>query len=200
MTSGLPTVFAGAQRATRTREGTSGGSTRENASGAVEAVTHLLERRRRRIATITGPLDMVAGARTGLTGWRTALTSYGRRSPTTLSVEHGTFSMESGNESMARLLAQEPAVDAVFAACDLMAAGAIQALTLAGRRIPDDVCVIGFDDSDTAVSAEPPLTSVAQDVERAGYLMAELLLEHVGGATSPRQEVLPTHLVVRASS
>jgi DNA-binding LacI/PurR family transcriptional regulator len=196
VTSGLPTVFAGRTRTT-TREDLWWVDS-ENASGAIEAVTHLLERGRRRIATITGPLDMVAGL-DRLTGWRTALTSYGVE-PDDALVEHGTFSMESGNESMTRILERAPDVDAVFAANDLMAVGAMRAIRDAGRTIPDDVAVIGFDDSDTAVSAEPPLTSVAQDVERAGYLMAELLLERVGGATTPRQEVLPTHLVVRASS
>jgi DNA-binding LacI/PurR family transcriptional regulator len=60
--------------------------------------------------------------------------------------------------------------------------------------------VVGFDDSETARSSEPPMTTVAQDIERAGHRMAELLLEQVVGATEPRQEILPTHLVVRASS
>jgi DNA-binding LacI/PurR family transcriptional regulator len=115
-------------------------------------------------------------------------------------VEYGTFSTESGNEAMSRLLQRAPDIDAVFAANDLMAVGAMRAIRDSGRAIPDDVAVIGFDDSDTAASAEPPLTSVAQDVERAGALMAELLLEYVGGETTPRQEVLPTHLVVRTST
>jgi DNA-binding LacI/PurR family transcriptional regulator len=101
---------------------------------------------------------------------------------------------------MQRLLARAPDVDAVFAANDLMAVGALRALRDAGRSVPDDVAVVGFDDSETASSAEPALTSVAQDVERTGHLMAELLLEQVAGATEPRQEILPTHLVVRAST
>jgi DNA-binding LacI/PurR family transcriptional regulator len=196
VSSGLPAVFAGRTR-TAAREDLWWVDS-ENESGAVEAVTHLLERGRRRIATITGPLDMVAGV-DRLRGWRTALQSHGVEPDESL-VEYGTFSTESGNESMTRILQRAPDVDAVFAANDLMAVGAMRALRDAGRVIPDDVAVIGFDDSETAASAEPPLTSVAQDVERAGHLMAELLLERVGGATTPRQEVLPTHLVVRTSS
>lgn len=196
VSSDLPAVFAGRTR-TATREDLWWVDS-ENRSGAVEAVTHLLARGRRRIATITGPLDMVAGV-DRLAGWRDALEASGIE-PDERLVGHGTFSAESGTECMSRLLEQVPDVDAVFAANDLMAVGAMRALRDAGRVIPDDVAVIGFDDSDTARSAEPPLTSVAQDVERAGHLMAELLLERIGGATSPRQELLPTHLVVRASS
>jgi len=194
--SDLPAVFAGRTQ-TADREDLWWVDS-ENRSGAVEAVTHLLQRGRRRIATITGPLDMVAGV-DRLAGWRQALQDFGVEPDDTL-VEHGLFSTESGTECMARLLERAPDLDAVFAANDLMADGALRVLRDSGRAVPHDVAVIGFDDSATASRTEPPLTSVAQDVERTGYLMAELLLELVGGATTPRQEVLPTHLVVRASS
>jgi DNA-binding LacI/PurR family transcriptional regulator len=110
------------------------------------------------------------------------------------------FSTESGVSGMQRLLERMPDIDAVFAANDLMAAGAIRVLRDAGRSVPDDVAIVGFDDSDTARTSEPPMTTVSQDIERAGHRMAELLLERVGGATEPRQEILPTHLVVRTSS
>jgi len=194
--SGMPAVFAG-RTLTRQRSDLWWVDS-ENESGAFEAVTHLLQRGRRRIATITGPTDMVAGL-DRLAGWRRALESAGVAADERL-VEIGEFSTESGHAAMKRLLGRVPDLDAVFAANDLMAAGAMSALRDAGRTIPDDVAVVGFDDSETAASTTPPLTSVAQDVDGSGFLMAELLLEQVGGATVPRQEVLPTHLVVRSST
>lgn len=192
--SGLPTVYAG-RTETSTRSDLWWVDS-ENESGAAEGVAHLVARGRRRIATITGPEDMAASV-DRLAGWRRALVEAGLRDDAVL-VEPGTFSAASGHAAMLRLLERVPDLDAVFAANDLMAVGAMRALRDAGRGVPDDV--VGFDDSDTARESEPPLTSVAQDVERAGFLMAELLLEQVGGATESRREILPTHLVVRAST
>ena len=194
--SGLPAVYAG-RTSTATRSDLWWVDS-ENETGAVEAVTHLLARGRRRIATLTGPDDMAASV-DRLAGWRRALREHGLAADDAL-VEPGTFSTESGIDGMQRLLERAPDLDAVFAANDLMAAGAMRVLRDSGRTVPDDVAVIGFDDSETARTSEPPMTTVAQDVERAGSRMAELLLEQVGGATGPRQEILPTHLVVRASS
>ena len=134
-----------------------------------------------------------------LAGWRRALLEAGLPADAAL-VEQGMFSTESGVTGMQRLLEREPDLDAVFAANDLMAAGAIRVLRDAGRSVPGDVAVVGFDDSETARTSEPPMTTVSQDIEQAGHRMAELLLEQVGGATEPRQEILPTHLVVRTSS
>ena len=194
--SGLPAVYAG-RTETASRHDLWWVDS-ENESGAVEAVTHLIDRGRRRIATITGPDDMAASV-DRLAGWRKALADAGIEVDEAL-VEPGRFSTESGAAAMARLLERVPDLDAVFAANDLMAAGAMRVLRDAGRTVPDDVAVVGYDDSETAKTSEPPMTTVAQDVERAGFIMAELLLEKVGGATEPRQVILPTHLVVRASS
>ena len=193
--SGLPAVFAGRTETSAHRDLWWVDS--ENESGSYEAVTHLVAQGRRRIATITGPMDMEVG-HDRLAGWRRAQIEAGLEADDSL-VEHGMFSTESGQEAMDALLDRAPDLDAVFAANDLMAVGALRSLRLAGRTVPGDVAVVGFDDSDTAHRSEPPLTTVAQDIERAGYLMAELLLERVGGATTPRQVVLPTHLVVRES-
>lgn len=194
--SGLPAVYAGRTSTASRRDLWWVDS--ENESGAHEAVAHLVGRGRRRIATITGPLDMGVGV-DRLAGWRRALTEAGIE-PDDALVAHGGFSVESGQERMAELLARDPGIDAVFAANDLMAVGAMRVLREHGRTVPDDVAVVGFDDSETARQSVPPLSSVRQEVERAGHRMAELLLELVGGATEPRQEVLPTHLVVRESS
>jgi DNA-binding LacI/PurR family transcriptional regulator len=99
------------------------------------------------------------------------------------------------------LLARRPDIDAIFAASDVMAAGALQALERAGRRAGIDVAVVGFDDSDTPRLANPPLTTVRQPIEDMGRQMAAILLEHIAeGTRAPRRVVLDTELVVRSSS
>jgi DNA-binding LacI/PurR family transcriptional regulator len=99
------------------------------------------------------------------------------------------------------LLNRMPHLDAVFAASDLMAAGAMQALRRMGRRVPDDVAVVGFDDAPLAPYTTPPLTTVRQPVEQLGALAAELVLATAAGEdVGPENPVLPTELIVRASS
>jgi DNA-binding LacI/PurR family transcriptional regulator len=100
---------------------------------------------------------------------------------------------------MRRLLEREPGLDAVFAASDLMAAGALRALKAAGRQVPGDVAVIGFEDS-TARYAEPQLTTVSQPVEEMGRQAARLLLAKVAGEAAGMSVILETELVVRASA
>jgi len=107
---------------------------------------------------------------------------------------------------MRELLERRPDVDAVFAASDVMAAGARQVLRESGRRIPDDVALIGFDDSAVARHMDPPLTSVRQPIEEMGRTMTRVLLQEIANHSSgdDAQErpriVLPTELVVRESS
>jgi DNA-binding LacI/PurR family transcriptional regulator len=170
----------------------------DNRGGAREAVAHLAGRGRRRIATITGPLDMGVGL-DRLDGYREGLRAAGlgeAGGP----LEEGDFSEESGFRAMERLLAREPGLDAVFAASDLMAAGALRALKAAGRGVPGDVAVVGFDDSTVARYAEPPLTSVRQPVEEMGRQMTQLLLAKVAGEAVGMSVILKTELVVRASA
>ena len=88
----------------------------------------------------------------------------------------------------------------MFCANDLSAFGALEALAAAGRRVPDDVAVVGFDDIPAASTSRPPLTTVRQEIELMGRRMARLLLDRLEGRTEPVQEVLPTTLVVRESS
>ncbi|MEV8522718.1 MULTISPECIES: LacI family DNA-binding transcriptional regulator [unclassified Streptomyces] len=168
----------------------------DNFEGARTAVAHLLARGRRTIATITGPLD-VYGARCRLDGYRAALAEAGLGE---LAVQ-ADFTEEGGRRAMAELLARCPALDAVFAASDVMASGARQVLREHGRRVPEDIALIGFDDSAIARHMDPPLTSVRQPIEEMGRAMAELLLTQIA-TTDPgrRRLVLPTELVVRASS
>ncbi|WP_030451142.1 LacI family DNA-binding transcriptional regulator [Herbidospora cretacea] len=162
----------------------------DNVGGAESAVRHLLESGRRRIATIAGPPDMVAGI-DRLTGYRNALRDSGRRSIIAI----GDFTRDSGFESMTQLLEDDPGLDAVFAASDMMALGALQALRRAGRRVPDDVAVIGYDDVPAAPFADPPLTTIRQPTMRMGRELARLLLN-----PGEPSVILPTELVVRESA
>ncbi|WP_448624781.1 LacI family DNA-binding transcriptional regulator [Geodermatophilus sp. URMC 64] len=173
----------------------------DNVGGARAGVGHLLERGRRRIATITGPHDMGAG-QDRLAGYRAALADAGREVDPELVVE-GDFSEVSGVRAMRALLERRPDVDAVFAADDLMAIGALRALREAGRRVPEDVAVVGFDDSPLSRVTEPPLSTVRQPVDEMGREMAEMLIRLISEGEADgtdRSAVLPTELVVRASS
>ncbi|MFC8588820.1 LacI family DNA-binding transcriptional regulator [Streptomyces sp. NPDC057217] len=166
----------------------------DNAGGAALAVRHLLERGRRRIAAITGPLDLFE-ARERLDGYREALRGTGRRSIVAL----GDFTRASGAEAMRQLLEDDPALDAVFASNDLMAIGALRTLRQAGRRVPEDVAVVGFDDIEAAAYTAPALTSVRSPMADQAIATVHLLLGLIEGG--PREPVvIPHELVVREST
>ena len=135
-----------------------------------------------------------------LEGWHAALAAVGL-DPTDLS-EQGDFTMASGEAATAKLLARCPDLDAVFAASDLMAAGAMKALRAAGRRVPDDVAVIGFDDHPTLAPAmSPPLTSIHQDPRQQIRQMVRTLMALLAGEdVRPETTVLPVTLAVRDSA
>jgi DNA-binding LacI/PurR family transcriptional regulator len=114
-------------------------------------------------------------------------------------VEHADFSFEGGAQAMARLLDAHPDIDGVFAASDNMAAGALRALKEAGRRVPEDVAVVGFDDLEIARRTEPALTTVSQPIRGLGQEMATMLVRLIDGE-SPTPVILPTRLVVRGSA
>jgi len=171
----------------------------DNRGGARLAVEHLVEQGRRKIATIAGPSSMSPGI-DRLAGYRDALKTGGTRSPKGL-VEEGDFDEASGYEAMLRLLAREPALDAVFSASDLMAVGALRALREAGRDVPGDVAVIGFDDAPFASHTLPPLTTVRQPLEEMSRQTAELLLERIAdGNGALRHVTCATELVRRESA
>ena len=101
---------------------------------------------------------------------------------------------------MHELLARGIEVDGVFCANDLMAVGALSALRAAGRRVPDDVAVVGFDDAPIALSTLPTLTTVHQAPEQMGREMVAMLLDATRAPGVPQPgRMLPTHLVVRDS-
>jgi len=167
----------------------------ENELGAERAVRYLLESGRRRIATIAGPQDMVAGI-DRLNGYRTALRDSDRRSI----IAVGDFTRESGAAAMRQLLEDDPKLDAVFAASDLMADGALRTLRQAGRRVPDDVAIVGFDDNAGAKYTEPPLTTVRQPIFEIGRTLARQLLKLAAGKEIEPAVVLPTELIIRESA
>jgi DNA-binding LacI/PurR family transcriptional regulator len=166
----------------------------DHSQGIAAAMSRLLEQGRRRIATIAGPQDMVAGQER-LAAYRAAVPEE-YRSPV---VPVGAFTRDSGADAMRRLLAEDPAVDAVFCASDLMAHGAIGVLTRSGRRVPEDVAVIGFDDIEISTYSDPALTTVRQPSAEIGRTMARHLLRLIKGEDVPPSTVLPTELVIRAS-
>ncbi|WP_051716816.1 LacI family DNA-binding transcriptional regulator [Streptomyces sp. NRRL F-5727] len=169
----------------------------DNIGAGRAAVAHLVGRGRQRIATVTGPLDMyVARARLG--GYRAGLAEAGH-APDEGLVAPGDFTEAGGRAAMRELLARRPDLDAVFVASDVMAAGARGALREAGRRIPEDVALVGVDDSPVARLMDPPLTSVRQPTERMGRTMARMLLHAVAGTPEDPRRVFPTELVVRGS-
>ena len=171
----------------------------DNRAGASAAVQHLVEGGRQRVATIAGPQDMAPGA-DRLAGYHERLASAGHPTGAEL-VEIADFTLEGGRAAMERLLARAPAIDAVFVASDLMAVGALDALRAAGRAVPQDVALIGFDDSPLATSTQPTLSSIRQPIEEMGREMTRLLMQEIrapGGP--PRRVILDTELVVRGSS
>ncbi len=171
----------------------------DNAGGARQAVQHLLAVGRRRIATIAGPQDMGAGV-ARLSGYREAHAAYGYAVSEDL-IAYGDFSFGSGAAAMRQLLERRPDLDAVFVAADLMAAGALVVLRESGRRVPDDVAVVGFDDSAVARQTDPPLTTVHQPVEEMGRQMARLLIARIRKERLERPyALLETHMVIRQSA
>ncbi|MER6984835.1 LacI family DNA-binding transcriptional regulator [Streptomyces carpinensis] len=197
----IPAVISGPRSAAETLTSVDS----DNYGGARSAVEHLLKRGRRRIAHITGRTD-VYGAQRRVDGYRDALRDAGLTVDELL-IEPGDFTEEGGRRGMTRLLERAPDVDAVFAASDVTAAGARQVLRERGRRIPDDVALVGYDDSAIARHMDPPLTSVRQPIEEMGRAMIDLLLTEIADRRPPgphglerRHAVLATELVVRTSS
>lgn len=190
----LPVVFGG--RPLDTTESVNYTVDVDNLHGAELAAQHLLERGRTRIATIAGPQDMPPGV-DRLRGFTSALERAGLHAD---AVEFGDFSPASGAIAMRRLLERDPSIDAVFAANDQMAIGAYSAIAEAGRSIPGDIAVVGFDDDRYAATAMPPLTTVHQPSVEMGAEMARVLVRLIEGEDAAPTTLLPTSLVVRQST
>jgi len=190
----LPVVSCGKPLGQRGRVAYVAADDRE---GAKDMVRHLLDTGRRRIATIAGPQDTPGGIER-LYGYREVLAEYGLPHDERL-VAVGDYSRASGETAITELLGRAPDLDAVFVASDLMADGALAALDRAGRRVPADVAVGGFDDSPAALTARPPLTTIRQPWDRISEEMVRLLLAQIAG-DEPATVILPTELIVRDST
>ena len=164
---------------------------------AFDATNFLYRQGRTAIATVTGPLDTGSG-RERLAGYQRAVAQApGGRRPL---VAQGDWSPRSGRQAARRLLSRHPDFDGMFVASDLMAVGALGALAEAGRRVPDDVAVVGFDDSAAAVMAEPPLTTVRQPFERVATEAVRIVNELITKGGPEPMHVLLRHKLVRRRS
>ncbi|MGW7412348.1 LacI family DNA-binding transcriptional regulator [Streptomyces sp. NPDC054863] len=198
--AGIPAVYGGRPHPTpRPPEQPALFVDADNRGGARTAVRHLLGLGRKRIAHISGPPDQTSAV-DRLHGYRDVLPT---ADPALL--EQGDFTPESGARAMTRLLERGPGPDAVFAANDLMASGALRVLRERGIEVPEQVAVVGFDDTVSVAEATvPPLTTVNQDVEGQGRMMARLLLRALtpegADTAAPSSVITPTVLVRRASA
>lgn len=189
----LPVVLCG-QLEGQPYEGVFSSVYADDVEGARLAASHLLERGRRRVGAILGPFDNPAA----LDRHRGYSSVLGER----LVDEAVTFTgwdSNSGFEAARALLAEHPDLDGILAGSDRIALGVLSALSLAGRRVPEDVSLIGFDDHQLASTSTPPLTTVAQPLRDEGRIAAELALAMIDGA-APRTEVLHMSLVERESA
>lgn len=160
---------------------------------AVTACQHLKDMGRSRIAHLAGPSD-TPGGRLRKEGYAQVV----GEDAASLTVE-GDWTIHSGRAGMQELLRRDPGIDAVFAASDSMALGAMLELRDAGRRVPEDVAVIGFDDSGLAEAASPPLTTMRQPWDELSRELAQLLIDAIAGEPV-RHAVLPATLVERQST
>jgi LacI family transcriptional regulator len=171
----------------------------DNVAGARMAVEHLIRLGHERIGTVTGPLNMTHG-QDRLEGYRQALEAH--RIPVQRElIFEGDFTEDSGRMAAQQLLPASPT--AIFAASDMMAVGALKALRETGRRVPEDVALVGFDDLPIATAIEPPLTTVRQPIEGLGAMAVDLLVNLLENPPDDRASahrlVLPVKLVVRDS-
>ncbi|WP_230772130.1 LacI family DNA-binding transcriptional regulator [Sphingomonas sp. Leaf4] len=170
----------------------------DNIAGGRDAGAHLLARGRRRIAFLGDASSQYPESRDRYRGLASALREAGLAVDPGLQVD-ALSSEASGYDAARRLIARDIAFDAIFAASDMIALGAVRALGEAGRTVPGDVAIVGFDDIPAASLAQPPLTTIRQDYARAGELLVDMLIRRVA-----RRETEPVllrpDLVVRKSS
>lgn len=170
----------------------------DNRAAAREAVEYLFARGHTRIGMVTGALGP---GEERLAGYRRALAEHGLAAEPGLTA-YGEFTLESGYQAMRRLLGLEPRPTAVFAANDMMALGALLAIRDAGLRVPEDLALVGFDDTPATRLVTPPLTTISQFQDRLGRRAAEMLFERLEGRAPPeggRYEEMPYQLLARGS-
>jgi LacI family transcriptional regulator len=175
----------------------------DNRTGAATAVAHLHAMGRRRIAMVTGPLNLMPASER-LAGYRYQSARLGLPYRPEY-VQNGDFFLASGYEATRRLLALPEPPDAVFAAGDEMAIGAMHAIFDAGLSVPADIAVVGFDDIESASLVRPGLTTIAQNPRAICVSAVDALLAIIGDTGDhdpqavPQPRILPTELVIRTS-
>ncbi len=170
----------------------------DNVGGGRLAVAHLYKHGRRRIAAIAGPENQAA-SKQRLFGYRIELESLGLPFSGDY-VIRGDFSHRHGAAAVRKLLTLAEPPDAIFAVADVIAVGALAAIEAAGLLVPDDLAIVGFDDTDYAALLTPRLTTVRQDREGLGATAAEALLRTINYPDdSPPHVVFPAELIVRES-
>src|SRR5574339_635147 len=175
-----------------------------NVSGARQATTHLIEQGRRTIAIITGP-EAWWEARERFAGWKNTVEEFGRAVSPSLIVE-SYWSAAGGERAMQQLLKQLPDVDAVFASSDQIALGALGAIHRSGRRVPQDVAIVGFDNAPESAFYWPPLTTIYQKLVNVGHIAVQNLHQMIEARRSQRGYIeaaltlVEPELIVRASS
>ncbi len=166
----------------------------DNVSAACNAVNHLVRLGYQRIATIAGMANHTESI-DRVEGYKKALLADGREIDANLIAE-GDFTENGGYRAMRQLLPLQP--DAIFAASDVMALGALRAVREAGLRVPEDVAIVGFDDLPFASTSPVPLTTVRQPIVNFGYKAVEILIDLIeNGARPPRQVIMGTELIIR---
>lgn len=166
----------------------------DNRAGAYTAVRHLIRLGYKRIATITGLSTNLASVHRQ-DGYESALRGAGHTIDPELIVS-GLFTEQGGYNAMCQLLSQAP--EAVFAASDAMAIGALRALRHHNIPVPEQIALIGYDDLPPAATTDPPLTTIRQPIYRAGVQAVDLLLDSLKVKNHPTQRViLPTELIIR---
>jgi LacI family transcriptional regulator len=192
---GIPVVYA----MTQPLDGDGPAILPDDEGGGAVAARHLLEIGRRRIGHITGPERFLA-ARKRAKGLAGAAGGAGIRfSPG--DVLYGEWSERWGRQAAGILLRSDPGVDAIFCGSDQIARGVADGLRSAGRQVPGDVALVGFDNWKPMVDgADPPLTSIDMDLEQIGRLAAEYLLSAIAGEPAHGIHTVPPRLIVREST
>lgn len=171
--------------------------TGDNLSGGRLATEHLFALGRQRIGFIGGPPKELE-VQQRQAGYESALTETGRNVEPAL-MAYGDYSNTSGAEAMKRLLKKVPEIDAVFVSSDLMAIAAMDTIREAGRRVPEDIAVVGYDDLSIAEHSNPPLTTIRQNIPLAGKLLAQNLIEYIQTGIVTNVSI-PVELVIRKSA
>lgn len=192
--TGLPTIFIGRPWDTTSKVIY---VDTDNVQGGRLAALHLAGTGRRRLATVAGPTDMTAAV-DRLRGWKVGLAESGVEGGR---VVHADFTTDAAAAAASRLLAEDPGIDGIFAASDLMALGVLAAIQAAGRTVPGDIALMGYDNHAVAATAPTPLTSITQPIMQMATQAAVMLLEEIEAPGShPEPVIYSTEVVERAST